>query len=320
MNFFSDKTVCVTGGAGFLGSHIEERLKARGCSRIFVPRSRNYDLRERGAIRRMFADAQPDVIIHAAAVVGGIGANQRNPGRFLYDNAMMGLQLMDEAKDRGIHKLVQLRTVCAYPKFAPVPFREEDLWNGFPEETNAPYGVAKKLLLLQSQAYRTQYGFNSIYLLPVNLYGPGDNFDLQDSHVMPALIRKCLEAFRRGERHITVWGTGAATREFHVDDSAEAVLLAAELYEKPEPVNIGSGAEISIRDLVDLIVRITGFTGEVVWDRTKPDGQPRRCLDVSRAEKEFGFRARISLEEGIRETVDWYSRSHLQDVAGSMRV
>jgi GDP-L-fucose synthase len=320
MNFFSDKTVCVTGGAGFLGSHIVEKLKARGCSRIFVPRSRDYDLRERGAIRRMFADAQPDVIIHAAAVVGGIGANQRNPGRFLYDNAVMGLQLMDEAKDRGIHKFVQLGTVCAYPKFAPVPFREEDLWNGFPEETNAPYGVAKKLLLLQSQAYRTQYGFNSIYLLPVNLYGPGDNFDLQDSHVIPALIRKCLEAFRRGERHITVWGTGAATREFlYVNDCAEAVLLATELYEKPEPVNIGSGAEISIRDLVDLIARIIGFTGEVVWDRTKPDGQPRRCLDVSRAEKEFGFRARTLLEEGIRETVDWYSRSHLQDEAGSVR-
>jgi GDP-L-fucose synthase len=313
MNFFSDKTVCVTGGAGFLGSHIVEKLKARGCSRIFVPRSRDYDLRERGAIRRMFADAQPDVIIHAAAVVGGIGANQRNPGRFLYDNAVMGLQLMDEAKDRGIHKFVQLGTVCAYPKFAPVPFREEDLWNGFPEETNAPYGIAKKLLLLQSQAYRTQYGFNSIYLLPVNLYGPGDNFDLQDSHVIPALIRKCLEAFRRGERHITVWGTGAATREFlYVNDCAEAVLLATELYEKPEPVNIGSGAEISIRDLVDLIARITGFTGEVVWDRTKPDGQPRRRLNVSRAEKEFGFRARTSLEEGIRETVDWYSRTHLK--------
>ncbi len=320
MNFFSDKTVCVTGGAGFLGSHIVEKLKARGCSRIFVPRSRDYDLRERGAIRRMFADAQPDVIIHAAAVVGGIGANQRNPGRFLYDNAMMGLQLMDEAKDRGIHKFVQLGTVCAYPKFAPVPFREEDLWNGFPEETNAPYGVAKKLLLLQSQAYRTQYGFNSIYLLPVNLYGPGDNFDLQDSHVIPALIRKCLEAFRRGERHIAVWGTGAATREFlHVGDCAEAVLLATELYEKPEPVNIGSGVEISIRGLVDLISRITGFTGEVVWDRTKPDGQPRRRLDVSRAEKEFGFRALTSLEEGIRETVDWYSRTHLHDVAGSVR-
>jgi GDP-L-fucose synthase len=320
MSFFNDKAVCVTGGAGFLGSHIVEKLKGRGCSRIFVPRSRDYDLRDRGAIRRMFADAQPDVIIHAAAVVGGIGANQRNPGRFLYDNAMMGLQLMDEAKDRGVHKFVQLGTVCAYPKFAPVPFREEDLWNGFPEETNAPYGIAKKLLLLQSQAYRTQYGFNSIYLLPVNLYGPGDNFDLQDSHVIPALIRKCLEAFRRGERHIAGWGTGAATREFlHVDDCAEAVLLATELYEKPEPVNIGSGAEISIRDLVGLIARITGFTGEVVWDRTKPDGQPRRCLDVSRAEKEFGFRAHTSLEEGIRETVDWYSRSHLQDVVGSIR-
>jgi GDP-L-fucose synthase len=319
MNFFGDNAVCVTGGAGFLGSHIVEKLKARGCSRIFVPRSRDYDLRERGAIRRMFADAQPDVIIHAAAVVGGIGANQRNPGRYLYDNAMMGLQLMDEAKDRGIHKFIQIGTVCAYPKFTPVPFLGEDLWNGFPEETNAPYGVAKKLLLLQSQAHRTQYGFNSIYLLPVNLYGPGDNFDLQDSHVIPALIRKCLEAFRRGERHITVWGTGAAMREFlHVDDYAAAVLLATELYEKPEPVNIGSGAAISIRDLV-LIARITGFTGEVIWDRTKPDGQPRRCLDVSRVEKEFGFRAHTSLEEGIRETVDWYSRSHLQDVVGSMR-
>jgi GDP-L-fucose synthase len=320
MDFWNDKSVCITGGAGFLGSHIVDRLKARGCARIFVPRSRDYDLREREAIRRMFVDAQPDVVIHAAAVVGGIGANQLNPGRFLYENAIMGLQLIDEAKAQGIRKFVQLGTVCAYPKFAPVPFREEDLWNGFPEETNAPYGIAKKLLLLQCQAYRTQYGFNSIYLLPVNLYGPRDNFDLGSSHVIPALIRKCLEASQRGERQITVWGTGSATREFlHVSDCAEAVLLATEFYDKPDPVNLGSGVEVSIRELVDMIGRLSGFKGEIIWDHSKPDGQPRRRLDISRAEKEFGFRAHTSLEEGIRETVDWYSRTHLHDVAGSMR-
>lgn len=321
MAFWDNKSVCVTGGAGFLGSHIVDRLKARGCACIFVPRSRDYDLRDRQTIRRMFSDARPDIVIHAAAVVGGIGANQLNPGRFLYDNAIMGLQLIDEAKEQSIQKFVQLGTVCAYPKFAPVPFREENLWDGFPEETNAPYGVAKKLLLLQCQAYRTQYGLNSIYLLPVNLYGPRDNFDPETSHVIPALIRKCLEASQRGKKQITVWGTGAATREFlHVSDCAEAVLLATELYDKADPVNIGSGVEISIRELVDLIARATGFAGEVVWDRTKPDGQPRRRLDVSRAEKEFGFRAGTSLEQGIRETLDWYSRVLLRDVAGSMRI
>jgi GDP-L-fucose synthase len=320
MAFWDNKSVCVTGGTGFLGSHIVERLKARGCACIFVPRSRDYDLRDRQTIRRMFSDARPDIVIHAAAVVGGIGANQLNPGRFLYDNAIMGLQLIDEAKEQGIQKFVQLGTVCAYPKFAPVPFREESLWDGFPEETNAPYGVAKKLLLLQCQAYRTQYGLNSIYLLPVNLYGPRDNFDPETSHVIPALIRKCVQACQRREKQITVWGTGAATREFlHVSDCAEAILLATELYNKPEPVNIGSGGEISIQELLNLIVRITGFTGDVVWDSTKPDGQPRRCLDVSRAEKEFGFRACISLEKGIRETVDWYTHSPLQALAGSMR-
>jgi len=309
MNFFSDKAVCVTGGAGFLGSHIVEKLKARGCPRIFVPRSVEYDLRERESIRRLLTDARPDVVIHAAAVVGGIGANQRNPGRFLYENAIMGLQLMDEAKDRRIGKFVQIGTICAYPKFTPVPFREEDLWNGFPEETNAPYGIAKKLLLVQAQAYREQYKMNAIYLLPVNLYGPGDNFDSENSHVIPALIRKCLEAQRTGEQRITVWGSGTPTREFlHVSDCAEAVLLATEHYDKPDPVNIGTGTEITIRDLVALIARITGFDGEVAWDGTKPDGQPRRRLDTSRAVKEFGFRASVSLEDGIRETVFWYSQ------------
>lgn len=316
MGFWDDKSVCVTGGAGFLGSHIVDRLRESGCSRIFIPRSREYDLRERQAIRRMFSDARPDIVIHAAAVVGGIGANQLDPGRFLYDNAIIGLQLIDEAKEQGIRKFVQLGTVCAYPKFAPVPFREENLWDGFPEETNAPYGVAKKLLLLQCQAYRAQYGFNAIYLLPVNLYGPRDNFDPRRSHVIPALIRKCLEASQRGEKQITVWGTGTATREFlHVSDCAEAVVRATALYDKRDPVNLGSGVEISIRELVNIIARHCGFKGEVVWDHSKPDGQPRRLLDTSRAEREFGFRASIGFEAGIRETVQWYVERMPNDIA-----
>ena len=320
MNFWTERSICVTGGAGFLGSYIVEKLKARGCARIFVPRSRDYDLRERASIQRMFLDAQPDIIIHAAAVVGGIGANQQNPGRFLYDNAIMGLQLMDEAKNRGIEKFVQIGTICAYPKLTPVPFREDELWNGYPEETNAPYGIAKKLLLVQAQAYRAQYGVNAIYLLPVNLYGPGDNFDPESSHVIPALIRKCLEARNRRERRITVWGSGTPTREFlHVSDCAEAILLATEHYNKPEPVNIGSGTEISIRELVTLITRVTGFEGEIAWDRSKPDGQPRRCLDTTRALKEFGFRASVSLDAGIRETVEWYSERVEKDVVRTVR-
>lgn len=268
----------------------------------------------------MFLDSQPDIIIHAAAVVGGIGANQQNPGRFLYDNATMGLQLMDEAKDRGIQKFVQIGTICAYPKYTPVPFREGELWNGYPEETNAPYGIAKKLLLVQAQAYRAQYGMNAIYLLPVNLYGPGDNFDPESSHVIPALIRKCMEARSRGDHRITAWGSGAPTREFlHVSDCAEAILLATQRYDKPEPVNIGSGTEVSIRELVTLITRVTGFNGEIAWDRSKPDGQPRRCLDTSLALKEFGFRASISLADGIRETVQWYSERAPKDSARTVR-
>lgn len=320
MNFWAERSICVTGGAGFLGSYIVDKLKARGCARVFVPRSRDYDLRERASIKRMFLDSQPDIIIHAAAVVGGIGANQQNPGRFLYDNATMGLQLMDEAKDRGIQKFVQIGTICAYPKYTPVPFREGELWNGYPEETNAPYGIAKKLLLVQAQAYRAQYGMNAIYLLPVNLYGPGDNFDPESSHVIPALIRKCMEARSRGDRRITAWGSGAPTREFlHVSDCAEAILLATQRYDKPEPVNIGSGTEVSIRELVTLITRVTGFNGEIAWDRSKPDGQPRRCLDTSRALKEFGFRASISLADGIRETVQWYSERAPTDSARTVR-
>jgi GDP-L-fucose synthase len=258
----------------------------------------------------MYDDARPDIIIHLAAVVGGIGANRANPGQFLYDNSIMGLELMDEARERRVAKFVLVGTICSYPKFAPVPFRETDLWNGYPEETNAPYGIAKKVLLVQAQAYREQYGLNIIYLLPVNLYGPGDNFDPESSHVMPALIRKCLEAKSRGSRRITVWGSGKPTREFlHVDDCAEGILLATELYDKPEPVNLGTGTEISIRDLVFLIMRVTGFDGEVEWDCTKPDGQPRRRLDTSRAQAEFGFCARIGLEEGIRQTVESYANT-----------
>jgi GDP-L-fucose synthase len=306
-SYWVGKRVCVTGGAGFLGSYVVARLRARGCSDIFVPRSRDYDLRRRVAVSRMYDDARPDVVIHLAAVVGGIGANRANPGRFLYDNCIMGLELMDEARERGVAKFVQLGTVCSYPKLTSVPFRETDLWNGYPEETNAPYGIAKKVLLVQSQAYRQQYNLNGIYLLPVNLFGPGDDFDAESSHVIPALIRKCLEAKSNGRRRIIVWGSGAATREFlHVDDCAEGILLATELYNKPEAVNLGTGVEISIRDLVSLITQVIGFEGDIEWDRTKPDGQPRRRLDTSRAESEFGFRAKIGIEAGIRQTVDWY--------------
>lgn len=308
-SFWASKRVCITGGSGFLGSYVVEKLKARGCREIFVPRSCDYDLRHRAAVVRMFDDARPDVVLHLAAVVGGISANGDNPGKFLYDNATMGLEVMDEARVRSVAKFVQLGTICSYPKFASVPFRESDLWNGYPEETNAPYGIAKKLLLVQAQAYRRQYGLNAIYLLPVNLYGPRDNFDPKTSHVIPALIRKCLEARNSGEKRITVWGTGTPSREFlYVDDCAEGILLAAERYDKPEPVNLGIGSEITIRDLVALIMRVTDFAGDVAWDGTKPDGQPRRRLDTSRAAAEFGFKAKIGLEEGIRATVQWYER------------
>jgi GDP-L-fucose synthase len=307
VSFWEDKRVTVTGGAGFLGSFIVEKLRVRGCRNIFIPRSRDYDLVRMEAVECLYRDSRPDIVIHLAARVGGIGANRENPGKFFYDNLMMGVQMMEQGRVIGLEKFVAIGTVCSYPKFTPVPFKEEDLWNGYPEETNAPYGLAKKMLLVQSQAYRQQYGFNSIFLLPVNLYGPRDNFDLNASHVIPALIRKCVEAIQKGESEILVWGTGKPTREFlYVEDAAEAILLAAEKYNKPDPVNIGTGFEISIKDLVELVVKQTGFKGKIIWDSSKPDGQPRRCLDVSRAEKEFGFRARMSFEGGLRKTIGWY--------------
>lgn len=307
---FPYQRVAVTGGAGFLGSYVVEKLRQRGVRNVFIPRSRNYDLVNIEDVRRMYDDANPDLVIHLAAVVGGIGANRVNPGKYFYDNLMMGVQLMEQARLRGVKKFVATGTICAYPKFTPVPFREDDLWNGYPEETNAPYGLAKKMMLVQSQAYRQQYGFNSIFLLPVNLYGPRDNFDLESSHVIPALIRKCVEAVERGDDHITCWGTGVATREFlHAEDCAEGLLLAAERYEKSEPVNLGAGFEISIKDLTEKIVELTGFKGRIEWDASKPDGQPRRCLDTTRAASEFGFSARIGFDEGLRQTIEWFRRN-----------
>jgi len=309
-DFWKGKRVVVTGGAGFLGSFVTRKVAARGVAEVFVPRSREYDLRDLGAIRRMLADSRPDVMIHLAARVGGIGANQAHPAEFFYDNLMMGVQLLHESYLAGVGKLVAVGTVCAYPKHAPVPFREDDLWNGYPEETNAPYGLAKKMLLVQSQAYRQQYGYNSIFLLPVNLYGPGDSFDPESSHVIPALIRKCLEAKERGERQIVAWGDGSPTREFlYVEDAAEGIVLAAERYDRSDPVNLGSAFEISIKVLVEAIARITGFDGEIVWDTTKPNGQPRRKLDTSRAWRELGFVSKVPFEEGLRRTVEWYRRT-----------
>ena len=307
MNFWETKRVVVTGGAGFLGSYVVEKLRERGCLEIFVPRSRDYDLREKEAIVRMYKEARPDIVIHLAAVVGGIGANRKYPGKFFYDNAIMGIQLIEYARQFGVKKFVCIGTICAYPRYTPVPFREEDLWNGYPEETNAPYGLAKKMLLVQLQAYRQQYGFNGIYLLPVNLYGPGDNFDPESSHVIPALIKKCVDAVNEGKEEFVVWGTGEVTREFiYVEDAAEGILLAAEKYNNPEPVNIGAGYEIKIKDLVYLIVKLTDFKGKVFWDKTKPDGQPRRYLDTSKAEQLFGFKAKMDFEEGLRKTIQWY--------------
>lgn len=305
------KRIVVTGGAGFLGSFILERLRQRGCrDNVFVPRIEEYDLVEHANVQRMYDDFRPDLVIHLAAVVGGIGANRAHPGEFYFKNMAMGLFLMEEARRRKIEKFVALGTICAYPKFTPVPFREEDLWNGYPEETNAPYGLAKKMMLVQSQAYRQEYGFNSIFLLPVNLYGPRDNFDPASSHVIPALIKKCLDARDVGAREIVVWGTGNASREFlYAGDAAEGIVLAAERYDSSEPINIGAGFEIKIKDLVPLIARLTGFQGDIVWDATKPDGQPRRMLDTSRAEKLFGFKAKVGFEEGLRETIAWYEKS-----------
>jgi GDP-L-fucose synthase len=303
----------VTGGGGFLGQAVVRRLQGAGVSEIFVPRSAEYDLRTAEGVRSALSNARPEVVIHLAAVVGGIGANRENPGRFFYENAAMGIELMEQSRASGVEKFVQIGTVCSYPKFTPVPFREDDLWNGYPEETNAPYGVAKKMLLVQGQAYRQQYGFDVIHLIPVNLYGPGDNFNPASSHVIPALIKKCVDAREAGADHIEVWGTGSASREFlYVDDAAQGIVLAAERYDGSDPVNLGVGREITIKELVELIVQLTEFEGEIRWDTSKPDGQPRRALDTSRARERFGFVARTSFEDGLRETIDWYLEEHVR--------
>lgn len=313
--FWHNQRVVVTGGSGFLGSFVVDKLHERGAAEVFVPRSQDYDLRHLDAIRRLLVDAKPDIVIHLAARVGGIGANRAHPAEFFYDNLMMGVPLLHEAWVAGVKKFVATGTVCAYPKFTPLPFSEDDLWNGYPEETNAPYGLAKKMLLVQSQTYRQQYDFNSVYLLPVNLYGPRDNFDLETSHVIPALIRKCIEAKETDQDKIVVWGTGMPTREFlYVEDAAEGILLAAERCNDSEPVNLGSGMEISIRDLVTLIARLTEFPGNIVFDTEKPDGQPRRCLDTTRAEASFGFRAQTPFEEGLRRTIRWYEQARASGV------
>ena len=306
-DFWAGRRVTVTGGAGFLGSAVVRRLHEAGATEIFVPRVEDYDLRNPADIDRALADGRPDLVIHLAAVVGGIGANRENPGRFFYDNAIMGIQLIERSRLAGVAKLLTVGTVCSYPKLTPVPFREDDLWNGYPEETNAPYGLAKKMLLVQSQAYRDQYGFNAIYLIPVNLYGPGDNFDPGSSHVIPALIKKCVDARERGDAFIEAWGTGSASREFlYVEDAARGIVLAAERYDGRDPVNLGVGSELTIRDLTELIVRLTGFRGEVRWDPTRPDGQPRRALETSRAREAFGFTSRTPFEDGLRATIEWY--------------
>jgi len=307
---FPYRRIVVTGGAGFLGRQVVAKLKERAQAEVFVPRRSDYNLVEMADVKRLFADTRPDLVIHLAAVVGGIGANQKNPGRFFYDNLMMGAQLIEQARLHGVSKFVAVGTVCAYPKFTPVPFREDDLWNGYPEETNAPYGLAKKMMLVQAQSYREQYGFNAIFLLPANLYGPGDNSDLESSHVIPALIRKCVEARRNHASYIDVWGTGNASREFlYVEDCGEAIVQAAALYDGAQPVNIGTGNEITIRELVKLIAQLTGFEGEIRWQTDKPDGQPRRSLEVSRAFRKFGFRAHTSLSEGLKQTIKWYEEA-----------
>ena len=301
----------VTGGAGFLGQAVCERLRALGAGEVTVPRRAKYDLTTEEAVERLYRDARPQVVLHLAAEVGGIGANMANPGRYFFANMAMALHLIEGARRHGVERFVQTGTICAYPKFTPVPFREEELWNGYPEETNAPYGVAKKAALVMLDAYRRQYGLKSAYLLPVNLYGPRDNFDLQTSHVIPALIRKCIEAQRAGASHITCWGTGAASREFlYVDDAADGLVRAAEVMDEPEPINLGTGMEITIRDLVTLIARLCGYSGEIRWDASKPDGQPRRCLDTRRAAERLGWRAKVGFEEGLRRTIEWYQRKN----------
>ena len=309
MSFWEKRRVVLSGGNGFLGSFVVEKLRAAGCASINTPHSREYDLREKSEALRLYQETKPDIFIHLAAVVGGIGANRANPGRFFYENAVMGINAIEAGRIAGVEKFVCAGTICSYPKFTPVPFREEDFWNGYPEETNAPYGLAKKMLLVQLHGYRQQYGFNGIYLTPVNLYGPRDNFDLETSHVIPALIRKCCEAKEARALEISAWGTGRATREFlYVEDAAEAIVAAAEKYEKPEPVNLGSGEEISIKELVEVTRTLVGFEGAVRWDATKPDGQPRRCLDTSRALAEFGWRARTKLREGLQKTIAWFEQ------------
>jgi len=308
--FWNNRRILVTGGAGFLGGYVLEKLRDRSAGTVFAPTVGEYDLRRLDHIRRLLDTTRPDIVIHLAAKVGGIGANREHPGSFFYDNLIMGIQLIEESRLAGIEKFVAIGTICAYPKHSPVPFREENLWNGYPEETNAPYGLAKKMLLVQSQAYRTEYGFNSIYLLPVNLYGPRDNFDPASSHVIPALIRKCVEAVDKGHREVVCWGTGNASREFlYAEDAAEGILLAAERYNESDPVNLGAGFEITIRELAEKIAALTGFTGELVWDRTKPDGQPRRSLDTSRARGKFGFTAATGFDDGLKRTIEWYRES-----------
>ncbi|MFG0328330.1 MAG: GDP-L-fucose synthase family protein [Phycisphaerales bacterium] len=307
---WSEERVVVTGGAGFLGRVVCDRLRERGCREITAPRKSEYDLTRPADVARLYDDADPTVVLHLAAEVGGIGANRENPGRFFFANMAMGLHLIEAARERELKKFVQVGTICAYPKFTPVPFREEELWNGYPEETNAPYGVAKKALLVMLQAYRDQYGLDGVYLLPVNLYGPGDNFDPRSSHVIPALIRKCVEAIDAGAESIECWGTGSASREFlYVDDAAEGIIVAAEKMNEPTPINLGTNMEITIKDLVELIARLTGFEGEIRWDPTKPDGQPRRCLDTTRAKRLLGWQARVGFEDGLRRTIDWF-REH----------
>lgn len=314
--FWQNTRVTVTGGSGFLGSFVVEKLRARG-AQVFVPRRAGYDLTTAGGIDRLLADAQPEILIHLAALAGGIGANRARPADFFYVNLMMGVPLLHRAWEEGVGKFVAVGSICSYPKFTPLPFKEENLWDGYPEETNAPYGLAKKMLLVQSQAYREQYGYNSIYLMPVNLYGPRDNFDLETSHVIPALIRKCLEAQARGDAEIVAWGDGSPTREFlYAPDAADAIIAAAEKYNGSEPVNLGSGQEISIKDLLELIARLTGFTGRIVWDTTRPNGQPRRALDTSRAAEYFGWRASTSFEDGLRETISWYREHQTRSAEG----
>jgi GDP-L-fucose synthase len=309
-NFWADRRVLVTGGEGFLGSYVVAGLRERDAGQVWVPSHAEYDLREMTNIKRLLDATKPDMVIHLAAQVGGIGANREKPGEFFYNNLMMGVQLMEQARLQGVAKFVALGTVCAYPKFTPLPFSEDSLWDGYPEETNAPYGLAKKMLLVQAQAYRQQYGYNAIYLLPVNLYGPGDDFDPATSHVIPALVKKCVDAIRAGDAEIVIWGDGSPTREFlYVTDAARGILLAAERYDKPDPVNLGSGQEISIHDLADLIARLTGFKGRFVWDITKPGGQPRRALDTGRAWREFEFRSEVDFEQGLKQTIEWYLKN-----------